>query len=711
MHKKFYFLYLILLLCSTLLQRTQAQVYANSQTNGVTGLCLLCGVTNADNAVNTNLNDYSTYNISVGLLGVTVYQTLIFPSGSTAGCDSLVIGIGSDNAVLSVNLVGGLTVQTFNGTTANNDAHVVDSTNFRAWGNNRGEIVLRPSAAFDRVKVTLSSSLVGLLTSFHLYGAYRKPAIAPPVPVLDTLHLCKGDTTFVVASGSAGTTVKWYNAPTGGTLLYTGSIYMVSPVVSTDYYAEASANGCTSLRSVVNVHVHPKPADPAFKVHLGDLCNTAAIPVTNYTPDVFYKVHTFYYDFDGPILDTSFIVTNTDTVIVRDINSYFNANVDIEIQAVNKYTGCASNVVKQTMVFGAHSTYADVDTSQVTICKGDSVTLHAWAHGQPGNTLIHLRWYDKPTGGTLLYTGQYFRVSPADTTDYYVTPAYYCENLIRTKVRVNVRKLPLPIYDVPQGPTCGVINIRIKNYQPGYSYRARFRFRYSPQILLDTSFVVSHTDIISTPVFYPPLPAVTDVYIQAVDSLTGCRSDTAYNLIHTDGYAGKPQVDTNLVSICRGDSATLHGFVPVYTLARIRWYTTPTGGIPVYVGNYFKVSPQSTTTYYIGAGYGCEYPERTPVTIVVNQCYQQAVVLSQQPLKHSLELYPNPTTGEIRLQLDKSMPGSELIIRNLQGVEVQRSILRDNRLVLSSKLTNGIYFIEIRTGAREVYTGRVVLKR
>lgn len=66
MHKKLYFLYLILLLSGTLLQRAQAQVYANSQTNGVTGLCLLCGVTNAGNAVNTNLNDYPTYNISVG---------------------------------------------------------------------------------------------------------------------------------------------------------------------------------------------------------------------------------------------------------------------------------------------------------------------------------------------------------------------------------------------------------------------------------------------------------------------------------------------------------------------------------------------------------------------------------------------------------------------------------------------------------------------
>ena len=131
--------WLLFLLLSFLPGKLYAQVYANSQTNGVTGICLLCGVSNPDNPINNgNLNDYSTFNITVGLLGVTVYQTLIFPAASTTGCDSLIIGIGSGNTALSVNLLAGLTVQTFNGSVVNNDAQTVDSTHLRLQGNSRG---------------------------------------------------------------------------------------------------------------------------------------------------------------------------------------------------------------------------------------------------------------------------------------------------------------------------------------------------------------------------------------------------------------------------------------------------------------------------------------------------------------------------------------------------------------------------------------------
>ncbi|NLR66379.1 T9SS type A sorting domain-containing protein [Chitinophaga varians] len=716
MLSKFYpfrkILCLALFFSCLLLHSARAQTYANSQTNGVTGLCLLCGVTTPENAVNSNPDDFSTFNISVGLLGVTVYQTLIFPSGSTAGCDSLVIGVGSGNSLLSVNLVGGVTVQTFNGAVANNDAHVVDTSNFRSWGNNRGEIRLKPAASFDRVKVTLSSSLVGLLNALQLYYAYRKPALPPPV-MADTIQLCKGDTAAIAASVPAGTTVHWYNAPTGGTLLYTGASYKVSPAVTTTYYADAALSGCTSARKSTTVKVNPKPANPEFSVTPSIICSSIGIGVANYTPDVYYNVRTVYTGIDGLLLDSSFTVPNSDTVVVRDLGAYLNVTVNLYIQAVNKITGCRSDTVMQTMIFGAHGTYADVDTNNVTICKGDSITLHAYGHGQAGNTVLNIRWYSVPTGGTELHRGQYFTVAPPDTTNYYVVPGYYCEYPRRTKVTVNVRKLPEPVFSVPQGMTCGVTKIKIQNYQPGYSYNVRVRFRYSPQILHDTSFFVPRTDTFSTPPFLPPLPAAVDIWVQAVDSITGCRSDSAYRRMNTDGYAQKPSVTSDSVIICRGDSVVLHAFAPIYTLARIRWYDVPTGGSRLFTGGDYKVSPQNTTVYYAAAGYGCEYPERTPVKVVVTPCVRQVSARLQKDitLKHTLELFPNPSAGEVRLNTSKLSPGSLIIVRNIHGVEVQRSILTGNSLALSTQLANGIYFIEIRNGVNEVYRGRVVLKR
>lgn len=703
-------LYLSFLFICLFAYSARAQTYANSQTSGVTGLCLLCGVTNGDNAVNSNLNDYSTFNITVGLLGVSVYQTLNFPAGSTAGCDSLVIGIGSANSILSLNLLGGLTVQTFNGAVPNNDAHLVDSSNFRAWGNNRGEITLKPVGTFDRVRVTLTSSLVGLLNAFQVYYAYRKPALPPPV-LPDSTNLCSGDTAALAAAVPAGTAVQWYSASGGGSLLYTGATYKVSPAVTTVYYAEAALNGCTSTRKKITVVVHPKPANPVFSVTPSIVCNTTGIGIDNYTPDVYYNVRAVYTGIDGLLLDSSYTVTNGDTVVVRDLNAYLNVTVNLYIQAVSKVTGCRSDTVMQTMILGAHGTYADAVPDNVTICKGDSVTLYAYGHGQENNPLLNIRWYNVPTGGVELHRGKYFKVGPLDTTHYYVVPGYHCENLQRTKVTVNVRKLPDPVYSVPQGMTCGATKIKVQNYQPGYSYRVRVKFRYTTQLLLDTAYLVPNTDTFFVPGYPTPLPAAVDIWVQAVDAVTGCRSDSAYRRMNTDGYAAKPQVTTDTVVICRGDSVVLHAFDPVYTQSRIRWYNMPTGGSRLYTGSDYKVSPQNTTVYYAAGGYGCEYPQRTPVTVIVNQCMQQAHTVQKKPLRYTLELFPNPSSGAVRLNIDKLLPGSVLILRNVHGVEVQREVLTGNNFSISPRLADGVYFIEIRNNRNEIHTGRVVLKR
>ncbi len=61
-------------------------------------------------------------------------------------------------------------------------------------------------------------------------------------------EICVGGTATVTATPSAGG-VKWYNAPTAGTLLYTGTTYTATPTVTTNYYAEAFTTGTNSLTS------------------------------------------------------------------------------------------------------------------------------------------------------------------------------------------------------------------------------------------------------------------------------------------------------------------------------------------------------------------------------------------------------------------------------------------------------------------------------
>ncbi|MCW3466258.1 T9SS type A sorting domain-containing protein [Chitinophaga nivalis] len=167
---------------------TQAQVktYANSETHQTTFPCVLCSVQNPSNSVGNNEQDYATLHITAGL-GGSVSQTLSFP----AAVDSsfIVLGIGSNSSVLSLNLLGGATAETFLGNISNNDTKVIDSVGLHLLADSsKATVILFKSKPFDRVKITLKTSLIGLLENLRLYYAYHTKSISscgymPPSPL------------------------------------------------------------------------------------------------------------------------------------------------------------------------------------------------------------------------------------------------------------------------------------------------------------------------------------------------------------------------------------------------------------------------------------------------------------------------------------------------------------------------------------------------
>ncbi|MCW3464424.1 Ig-like domain-containing protein [Chitinophaga nivalis] len=698
----------ILLLCLPGIH-TYAQVYANSQSNGVTGICLLCGVSNPDNAVNNaNLTDFSTLRITAGLLGVTVYQTLIFPSGSSIGCDSLIVSVGSSSTVLSVGLLAGVTVQTFNGATPNNDLQAVGTGNLRLLSYNRGEIILKPANVFDRVKIILNSNVIGLLTALDLYYAQRKSAIPPPVAP-DSTAICQGSGTTLTATGISGATIRWYNAANGGTVLFTGNNYPVNPAVTTVYYAAAEVGNCQSSRKAVKVVVHPRPANPAYTLPQGALCGTVSVPITNHINGLNYNVYVFY-KFPNKSADTAFTVINRNTLSIPDPNGFQHAQTEVYVQAVNPITGCVSDTVHKTYVLGGHSTIPDVDADSVVICKYDSTTLHGFT---PLSTFSTIRWYTAPVGGTLLHTGNFYKVSPDTTTTYYASGAIVCEYPVRRAVKVIVRKLPDPDYTVPSGMLCGFPVLPVHNHQPGFNYNVRLV--YTPIFgsgTFDTSFVVINSNNIPTPYYINEAPAVVDVYVQATDPLTGCRSDKVQMVFTTGGYSRQPSADADTVTICRGDSATLHAFSAVSNTPTIRWYNAPNGGTLLHTGNYYKVSPPAGTTYYASAAYECEHPLRKAVRVQVNNCLGQTVstaaTISKTPTVKQLKLFPNPTQGMLKLYEEKELTGSIIIIKNIAGFEVQRGVFSNDTFYLSAHLAPGIYFVQVITKAGTVHMAKII---
>ena len=84
----------------------------------------------------------------------------------------------------------------------------------------------------------------------------------PVAPVIAGTGVCEGDQVNFTGPGG---TYNWYDAPTGGTLLATGSSYNYGTATVTDtVYVSEVSGGCESARTPVAIEVFPLPAVPVI---------------------------------------------------------------------------------------------------------------------------------------------------------------------------------------------------------------------------------------------------------------------------------------------------------------------------------------------------------------------------------------------------------------------------------------------------------------
>jgi gliding motility-associated-like protein len=84
----------------------------------------------------------------------------------------------------------------------------------------------------------------------------------PATPTASGESVCLGSSATLSATAPGGI-YSWYDAPAGGTLLFTGSDYTTPPLTeNTTYYVETKVGGQTSPRKAVTVTVNPIPQAP-----------------------------------------------------------------------------------------------------------------------------------------------------------------------------------------------------------------------------------------------------------------------------------------------------------------------------------------------------------------------------------------------------------------------------------------------------------------
>jgi len=157
------------------------------------------------------------------------------------------------------------------GQTATLNASLALGETIKWYDASTGGNLLASTASFTTPALTANTTYYVELTRNGCVNSERNPvAVTVNNPVAPTsistvpTNLCSGETTTItIQSPVAGTTYNWYDAATGGTLVFTGTSFVTpSLTVPTIYHIEAVIGTCLSARTPVNVNVNPRPAPP-----------------------------------------------------------------------------------------------------------------------------------------------------------------------------------------------------------------------------------------------------------------------------------------------------------------------------------------------------------------------------------------------------------------------------------------------------------------
>lgn len=243
----------------------------------------------------------------------------------------------------------------------------------------------------------------------------------PTITSAPSVSRCDIGSVTLSATASGGT-INWYDAPTGGSIVNTGSSF-ITPFLNTTttYYVEASSLFCTSPRTTILAKINAIPIITSAPSISRCDAGTLTLEATSSAGTI------NWYDSltGGTFLGTG--TSFTTPILSSDTNYYVDATAN----------GCTSPS-RTSITAKVNTTPSITSAPTVSRCDIGSVTLEAIADAGTIN------WYDAPTGGSLLKTGSSF-TTPILTTS---TP-YYVETInnqcISPRVRVIATVIPITI--------------------------------------------------------------------------------------------------------------------------------------------------------------------------------------------------------------------------------------------------------------------------
>ncbi|RYF25208.1 MAG: T9SS type B sorting domain-containing protein [Flavobacteriales bacterium] len=491
----------------------------------------------------------------------------------------------------------------------------------------------------------------------------------PAAPTINTPNvvISSGQTATLQATATGNNIVNWYDAPSGGNLLFTGSNYTTPALTATTiFYAGATnSSGCTSaVRTAVTVNVNNNATSPncnAANVQttgVNGLCvlcgidgagNSTDGDLTNFTtirlgigvgatgyqrltfPSAGLATDSIRLDLALPtgLVDATVLGGITVNVlngnnVVRTIQLN-NSLISLRLlggarfratflagQAFNRVEvrfGGLATLLTSLNVYGAEIIYPTptIATAGLNICAGTAATLSATPRG--GTTIA---WFGAASGGVALETGNTFTTPTlSSTTTYYIEVSRAgCANPERVPVVVNVVPTITSPVVLNAGPVCdgATATVAISNPDATLTYNWYEVATNGTPIFTGATFTS------------PALTANKTYYVEAVLGSCTSATRTAVNLTINPRPAA-PTVTSSSSSINTGQTAVLTASSTTADV-NFNWYATPTSTTPIFTGNTFVTPPlTSTTNYYVetvSTTTGCTSVNRVQVTVTVN---------------------------------------------------------------------------------------------
>jgi gliding motility-associated-like protein len=553
---------------------------ATSQQTTTSGICIGCYVEKQDSAVDNSTQTAAVMHTILGV-GSYVQQSLIFPGVGVKG-DSIRIKLGFQVGLADLSVLSGIQVSSSNGGTANNDGVILspEQLNVKLINGSRDLLfTFAPSANFDRVNIRLNG-LATALTALKVYSA--QIFAGTPKAEKDTVYLCAGGSATLKATGP-GTSFRWYNQPTGGSVLATGATYTVSDATNAIYYVEAvSGSGCTNpVRKAIYVMVGlPQPlVTPSVRTITSG--QTATFTVTN--PNPAYQYNWYNAPAGGTVLKANSTTYTTPAltaaavyyVEVKDpannCTSPTRTMVRVEINQPTEPTPCSYATLQQSPVIAGICLLCTVSEPGLAVDQNtnsaSTITATVSALGYVGQLLQYTRVY--PAGDSITLDLEV----PGQLVNAALLGGIKIETYNNSTANGDAKYL-----------NNGLIRLTLLN--------AGNRFRVTiPTTKTFNGVMVSINGV---------LTALTSVKVYFAAVVTP-----------------RPVVAVTNVNTCSGTTATLTATSP--NAADIAWYTDAVGGTAVATGGQL-ITPVLTAsvTYYAEAGrFGCANPTRVPVTVNV----------------------------------------------------------------------------------------------